>query len=329
MREVHRVLFIRTDRMGDLLMNLPAIRLVRQTFPKAWLTLLTDEPVADLLKGHPDIDEVMPIPAERLARDGWRGAWELSRRLRRASFDVAIVSNPDKLWHLAVFLAFIPHRVGYDRKWGFLLTKRIPDNSATSARHQMDLNLELASLASDRVWDGTLALPAEPDAQKRFSEKWAADVAADGAPVIALHPGTSNPAKRWPIERFQRLAEELSRKGARVLLIGGAEEAGNSGAVAARCGGSAVDWTGKLPLRQLVALFASGRVRALVSCDSGPVHVAWVAGTPVVALYAQGVPGSDPRRWGPRDGRSAVLFKPMEQIGVEEVLAAVQRVAGL
>ena len=66
MREIHRILFVRTDRIGDVLMNIPAIHLLRQTFPKSWITALIDESVRDLLRGHPDVDELLAVDAARM-----------------------------------------------------------------------------------------------------------------------------------------------------------------------------------------------------------------------------------------------------------------------
>ena len=300
MREIHRILFVRTDRMGDTLMNLPAIRLLRQTFPKAWLTLLCDTAVADLFRGHPDIDEVMTVDTKAL--DGsFAARREIVNRVRRASFDVAVISNPSKFFHLVAWLARIPHRVGVDRKWGLLLTKRLPAIAAESPRHEIERNLDLASLASDKAWDGTWVLPADDAAARSVEARLSAECPGD-APVVVIHAGTSNPLKAWATERYAELCDRVfAGQKAAIVLIGGAEESGRSAEVAAKSRAPLVNWTGRLSLKELAAFLGHRRVKALVSSDSGPVHVAWMRGTPVVALYARDVPGSDPRRWGPRD----------------------------
>src|SRR3989338_2157925 len=107
-------------------------------------------------------------------------------------------------------------------------------------------------------------------------------------------------------------------RGFSVLLIGGVEEKEVSLAVIQKIKDRVHDWTGQLSLEELTALFHDPRARALVSVDSGPVHVAWLSVTPVAALYAENVPGSHPSRWGPRDGKSEVIYKPMSDISVEE-----------
>src|ERR1041385_7693586 len=93
-RNIRRILYVRTDRIGDVLMNLPAIRLLRQTYPKAWITLMLDRSVSDLLNGHPDIDEVWPVSAGEIKKS-FRCRVLLTQKIKQAGFDLGIASNPD------------------------------------------------------------------------------------------------------------------------------------------------------------------------------------------------------------------------------------------
>jgi ADP-heptose:LPS heptosyltransferase len=215
--------------------------------------------------------------------------------------------------------------VGYARKWGFLLTKKMPDRKASAHRHEIDMNLELASLASDRTWDGRLELPVDDLARREIRALFLRDLPG-GGPVVALHAGTSNPKKRWDEAHFAEICRRLKAEGFGVVLIGGPEEKETSSRIASASGAAPADWTGAFSLAGLAAFFAEPRVRALVSADSGPVHVAWISGVPVAALYAQDVEGSDPVRWGPRDKKSVTIHKPMAGVTVDEVHAALKKV---
>lgn len=327
MREIHRILYIRVDRMGDVLMNLPAIRLLRQTYPKSWLTVLMDHSVADLLKGHPDIDEVMTVESVKF-KASTRYRWRFLGRLREMGFDLAIVPHPDKHWHLLTFLAGIGHRVGYNRKLGFFLTKKMADAKGQSGCHEIDLNLELVSLVSDRTWDGELSLPVDELAVREVQTLFEKSCPGSRS-WVALHAGTSNPNKRWPVERFAELCDRIQERNPwRAVLVGDAQAKGASAEVLAKARLSVLDWTGVLSIKQLVAFFHEPRVRALVSSDSGPVHIAWISGKPVVALYAKNQLGSDPARWGPRDKASRVIHKPMLEITPAEVYERLLEVLG-
>lgn len=311
--------------MGDLLMNLPAVRALRQNYPKTWITLLVDATNAALLRGHPDIDEVLAIDAARLKKDlSYR--LDVFRKVKAARFDMAVVSNPNKFFHALVFAAGIRHRVGHRRKWGFLLNHSTVPPLANDPRHEIDRNLGLLSPVSSVVWDGRIDIPIDAKAAERVAVRLNKDFPG-AAPLVAVHAGTSNPAKRWSAEKFTALCDRLvGDEGMAVMLVGGPEEKAVALEIMSRVRVPVRDWTGDTTLAELVALLSHARVKLLVSSDSGPVHIAWMAGTPVVALYAKNVPGSDPRRWGPRDAASEVFHAPMEGMHCDAVQALARKV---
>ncbi len=322
-RDIRRILFVRTDRIGDVLMNLPALRLLRQTFPKSWITLMLDEPVADLLRGQSDIDEVWAVSAARI-KNNFQYRTNLAKQIKKAKFDVGLASNPDKFLHAMLFFAGIPDRVGYGRKWPFFLNHKISNDGPI--KHETEKNLDLVRLVSKKSWDGSLSLPMDDAAKRSISERLKTEFTSSDS-IAVVHPGTSNPEKRWPEIKFAELSDLIQQKlGFRVVLIGGLEESGCSRNVVSKMKSRAVDWTGKLDLKQLSALFREPNVKALISVDSGPVHIAWISGKPVVALYAKNTTGSNPDRWGPKDGKSEVIFKNISEISVEEVYSLVKKV---
>lgn len=325
MRQIRRILFIRTDRIGDTLMNLPAIHLLRQTYPKAWISLLLDKPMADLLYGHPDADEVMTMDSARFNKSFFERL-RLLAKIRWACFDMAIVSNPDRRLHFLIFAAGIPLRVGYRRKWGFLLNKSVPVSNDRVKRHEIENNLELVRCVSDKTWDGSFCIPTDERTHDELSgflmQAFQANI-----PIVAFHTGTSDPKKRWPVDKFIDLIRRfISKHNFPVLLIGGPEEAFYTGRIRQAVGPTVVDWAGTLTLKQLAALLGHERVKTLVSSDSGPMHIAWMQGKPVVAFFAKNTKGSDPDRWGPRNQKSEIVYKEMNELTVDEVLESLERV---
>jgi ADP-heptose:LPS heptosyltransferase len=322
-REIRRILYVRTDRIGDVLMNLPAIRLLRQVYPKAGITLMLDESLKGLLNEHPDIDAIHYVSEKKFEKDlGYR--LDQIKLIKNAGFDLGVAANPDKWLHAALFFGGVRVRVGYGRKWAFFLTHRQPKKE--SSQHEIEKNIDLVKLVSDQEWDGKIGLPADEASKKRIGARIQNELAG-ALKIVAVHPGTSDPRKRWPEEKFAKLCDRLHEdSGIKTVLIGGPEEKETSKKVSALTRSKTVDWTGELSLRELSALFGHSNVKLLVSSDSGPVHVAWIAGTPAVAMYAKNTSGSDPRRWGPKDRLSETIFKPMEDIGVEEVYGAAKKV---
>ena len=309
--------------MGDLLMTLPAVRCVREELPQAELTLLVQRGMRDLLEGHPDLDQLLTWDL----REGmsWGASLRTAARLRPFRFDAAVVFNPTRLFHAAVFLAGIPIRIGYRRKWGLLLTRAIPDTKGDRDLREAEYNLELARLLGIAARNPDLRLPSRPEmgaeAERILRSALRGipcPIPAEGAdtarqPLIALHPWTSNPAKSWPLESFEALAREIRSRGAVPLLIGepppGMGKEGLSGFFPA-----AVDLSAQVPLGVLPALLR--RCSSLVSNDSGPVHVAAAVGTPAVVISPRSH-GRQLQRWRPWGESHRVLLDP----SVEEVLS--------
>jgi len=321
-----RILFIRSDRMGDVLMNLPAVRCLRQNYPKAWLTWMVDRSVAPLLRDHPDVDEIFEIDNVKLREDAAYRK-DLVRRVRKIKFDLGIASNAEKFFHWMLFRAGIPVRAGWARKWGFFLNRRLTDDKSSADRHEIDSNLKLVSLVGERSWDGTWRLPVDSASVSAVEKRLTKEFPDLELPVVVVHAGTSDPEKRWSVQKFAAsCAWLLKNRRAKVLLIGGSEEEAQSRELFSLLPEGAADWTGALDLKELSALLHAPRVKTILSCDSGPVHIAWLHGKPVVALYAKNTAGSNPMRWGPKSAGSVAIYKNISDISAEEVSAAMDTV---
>jgi ADP-heptose:LPS heptosyltransferase len=343
------MLFVRTDRLGETVLNIPAMAALKAAFPQASLTVLVHSDVAPLLRRLPIVDEVRCAPS----LSGWREAWWFSQGLRKARYDLAVVSNPRKDLHLAAWLAGIPVRVGYRRKWGGLLSHRLEDRKALGDCHEVEYNLDLV-----RMLDVPVSIPQwpwpsfEPEQRELAGLLKPWGVEPEGRFVV-VHPWTSNPRKQWPLERFRGLMESLQqRKGLTIAVVGahpslplsfpevevgswkleigswkveGVENrrASTFDLRPSTSGGGIVDLVGKLSLAQLAACLR--RARVLVSNDSGPMHLAASLRTPVVALFGTEEQGSHPTRWGPWGIGHTVIHKPLANISVKEVVEAVER----
>lgn len=323
MPPVRNMLFVRTDRLGETLLNLPAIAALKSAMPGARLWVLVHPDLAALMESAPGVDRVLTYRPQ-YGRPWWLSGLNLARRLRRHRFDVAVVSNPTRELHLAVWLAGIKRRAGYGRKWGWCLTDRLADRKSLGEHHEVEYNLGLVQ---------ALGLPVSSSPDWRFPrfERETAEVLRlleqqkirPSDPLIAIHPWASNPIKCWPADRYQALIRRVvERLSVRVVLVGTAEEADRA-QVLIPPGVGVANLVGRLSLRQLGAVLQ--RAGLLVSNDSGPVHLASAVSARVVALFGTTVWAAGPRRWGPWGEGHAVVWKPsMEAISVEEVFEAVQ-----
>ena len=318
---ITNILAIRNDRFGEFLLNIPAILALRSRYPQAKLTLAVNSTICELAKLIDCVEEVVV----------WN---EVKCCLRNFKFDICVILNSTKEAHWAVFSAGIPIRVGYDRKWGFLLTHKLKDTKALGDRHEVDCNLELVELLgvkSKKIASSGYALLAMTDAlNKRFEYL---------AGAIAIHPFTSDLVKQWPIERFKELAQRINRElGVKVVMVGLNTEKEKEIASAPtvprndkedacprndKVGVGIVNMINKISLVELAALLK--RCVLLVSGDSGPVHLAAAVGTPVIALFRNDLPGKTAKRWGPWGEGHAVIEKSrLEDISVDEVFEKVK-----
>jgi len=302
-----KILAIRNDRMGDLLMSLPAVHRIRQTFQKASLSLLLHKDLEPLLQEHPDIDQLLTWnPKEG---KGWSGIFQWARRLKKERFDAVVIFNPTRLFHVATFFAGIPIRIGYRRKWGGLLTGSLPDTKASRGLREVDYNLELIGLLgiAPSSEEPVLVLPRRENTEQEVDELlkrhglWASNC------LVAFHPWTSNPTKGWPLDSFQGVIRNLRTHGQPVLVIGGHEEQPVMERWRSSLPQGTVDLVGKVPLRALPALLS--RCTVLVSNDSGPVHVAAAVGTPTIVV-APKTHAELLSRWRPLGKGHRILLSP-------------------
>jgi heptosyltransferase-2 len=290
------ILVVRSDRLGEFLLNIPAIRALKETYPDAKIILAVNAKVKELAEAVEYADEVV--------------VWDdvFRKCLRRRMFDACVVLNPTKEAHLACFFAGIPVRVGYNRKWGILLTQKIADNKGLGLKHEVESNLELVSLIGAKTNDKSISLGRLPSYNN-----------PEYAGAIAVHPYTSDALKQWPIEQFRRLIKKLAEESKYKVIIVGKEEFTRGGLESFDgLGSNVINLINRTSLVELVQILK--QCRLLVTCDSGPMHLAEAAGTPVVALFRNDISGKTALRWGPRHNNSIVIEKNnLSLVSVDEV----------
>jgi ADP-heptose:LPS heptosyltransferase len=210
-------------------------------------------------------------------------------------------------------------RAGYARKWGYLLTRRSSDTRHCAEKHEIEYNLELVRSIGADTRDTSLGLDVKDDIIKAMDARpvWTGE-----SPVVAVHPYTSDSVKQWPYERFKDLIIQLrSQCNVQVAVVGKPDPT----APQAGYWNEGIDLTGRTTLPELAALLK--RSRCLVSCDSGPVHLASCVGVPSVVLFRSDLPGKTARRWGPVSQGSVVIERSrLEDIRVDEVLGTIKRI---
>jgi len=303
--EIKNIVLMRTDRIGEVLLSSAAVDALKAAYPDARVTFVTSEYSSDLLRGRDDIDEVLTVDTFR--KKGWlKEAFSLAAELRKRRFDASLVMNPHKILHLACFLAGIPLRGGYGRKWGFLLNRKIPDLRDKGEKHEVRYAMDLLTTLGVENAEATPRLAVNGEARSSALRTLRGKGLGEDDPYVVLHPGSSNQAKRWPTERFAALAGRIAGElGRRVLIIGSADEKELAGSVKEAAGAGALDIAGEMTLAELAA--AIEKADLFIGNDAGPMHMAAALGVPVIAVFGRNIPGVGPLRWGPW-GEGDVVF---------------------
>ncbi len=316
--KIRKILIVRTDRigkvgpsaryygLGEALLNTVAIRALKETF-NASCVALVNPAVQELLSDSPEIDEIIVFN-----EDEWNNnllaRLRLFWRIRRMRFDLAVIFNPTKRFHILTYLAGIPRRLGYGRKWSFLLTNKIADRKSLGEKHEVEYNLDLVRSIGADTDRKNLSIAIDKKDSRFVKDLLSKYAITDRDLIITIHPHSSNPAKTWPKGNFASITERLhSRFAAKVVIIGTAEESNSVEDLLYLTKYQPIDLSGQLSLKQLAAFLQ--RCNLLISNDSGPVHIAAAVGTPCVVIFGRNIPGLSPQRWGPWGSGHTVLHK--------------------
>lgn len=306
-QDARRVLAIRLDNLGDVLVTTPAIHAIRESLPAARLTLLASPVGSQAGRYNRDIDEVITWsapwmdPWHELPQDPEREQ-EMIARLASERFDGAIIFTSFRQSSLPAaylcYLAGIPLRAAASIDGpGSLLTTR--HKHAERMMHEVERGLDLVGalgMATDDR-DLVLDLPKTAFAEARALLRTLSR--ATGGPLVVVHPGCSMPARTYPWEMFADVVTQLVREtDATVLLTGVPSEAPLAHRVRERVGVGERDRVvvvaGQLSFAGFAALIAVADLT--ITNNTGPMHVAAATKTPVVALFALTNP---PEQWGP------------------------------
>lgn len=276
-----RILLIKPSALGDVVQTLPLLTALRERWPDAHIAWVIKESLADLLTGHPDLDEVITYKDRARRLHYARALADLWIRLRRTPYDLAIdVQGLMRSGGMA--LASRAHRrVGFSTARegaGLAYTDEIPVPTLQMPATQRYWLIAQALGLSNEVSPARIGLTPE-------YRQWAGEQLRDlPRPILAVHPGAKWQTKRWPAEHFAELCQRaVATFGAGVVLLGGPEIATECQHVATSLPGQAVNFAGRTSLRQLAAV--ADAADTFLSCDSGPMHLAAALGTPVVGVF--------------------------------------------
>jgi heptosyltransferase I len=288
-RSEPRILLIKLSSLGDVIHTLPTLEAVRSLYPQGHITWLVEDTNAPVLAGHPDLDEVWPVPRPRLRNgrflENVRDLIQTGRRLREEPFDLVI--DLQGLLKSAVWAALArgERKVGYNRTREFsylALTERLApfDPEAHAVWRYLNVARHLGAPATPPRF--RLGLNTPEDLSRLLPLK-------TGQPLAVLHPGARWPTKLWPGAYWARLAEWLAcHQGFQIVITGSPGDRILAAEIIAQAKVPLTNLAGRTSLAELAALLQHARLA--VTTDTGPMHLAAALGTPVAALFGPTAP---------------------------------------
>jgi lipopolysaccharide heptosyltransferase II len=311
-----RILIVRTDRIGDVLLSTPVIKALRQNYPDAYIAMMVSPYAKDIVEANPYLDQAI-IYDKDAKHKSWSRSIKFSQRLKKKKFDLAVILHPTNRVHLVTFFAAIPRRIGYNKKLGFLLSDRIKHTKHLGHKHELEYNLDLIRYLGIEPQDLNLFMPIRAESEKWVDDLFKQEGIKEKDLLLTIHPGASCPSKIWPNERFAEVADKLIEKyGFKALIVAGPKDITLAKSLIKHMHRAAVDLSGRTSVSQLASLLK--RSRLFVSNDSGPVHIASSVGVPVISIFGRNQKGLSPDRWGPVGRKDKILHK---EVGCIECFA--------
>jgi heptosyltransferase-2 len=302
---MNRILVIRGGAIGDFVLTLPAIKLLRDGFPNAHLEILGYKHIAALAEKRFYADAIRSLESGELARFFAKDS-ELPPEWTNyfSSFDLVVsyLFDPDNIFENNL------KRAGTKT---FLAGPSKLDNREHAA---MQLARPLAALGLNLSDPTSRLYPSDADRALATSKS-----TNSGSDALVLHPGSGSETKNWPIESWQQLGDALLAEGRNLLVIVGEADEDRASRLTAAWEGKAVQFLRNLPLTQLAALCEGA---FYLGHDSGISHIAAAAGAKCVLLFGW----TDPAIWAPANPDVTVLRAPerkMQLLEVEPVLRAI------
>lgn len=284
LKETKKILIVRLRLIGDVLMTTPSLRILRKALPQAKIYYLVEPPQDELLRGNPDIDELVVVKRDT----SFKEILSVIKKMRKEKFDIAIDFHGGPKASFLTLFSGAKIRVGYSyspRKifYHVKVERGVKEGSIHSVLNQLNL-LKGLGIENDEI--PSLYMPDMEDWEKENFEKIINGRGLYNKNFIVMHVSAGNSYREWGIENWKNLIKIVNDKNDfYVVLIGSEKDIIYEEALKLP---GVVSLIGKLNLREVRELIK--RSLLFVGPDSGPMHIAATTETPIIALFGPTTP---------------------------------------
>lgn len=294
-RTPKNILIVRTDRIGDVVLSLPVVSVIKEYYPDCKVNFLIREYTKSITDANPLIDKSIIIKEE----NGKFRIFENVRMLKKYDFDVVIILYPTFILTLIMFLAGIKKRIGTGyRLYSFLFTDKIYEHRKDAKKHELEYNFSLLSSIGIDFRPGInnvkFNLNLSDSSLNKIDKLLEANNIHPEDRFIIIHPGSGGSAVDLPIDKFKEIIKNLSDIDVKIILTGNRNEKKMCDELTIN--EKVKNFSGLLTLEELIALINKSYL--LVANSTGPIHIAAALGKQTFGFYPK-IKSCSAQRWGP------------------------------
>jgi len=294
------ILIIKLSAIGDVVHTIPFVEVLKSNYPKLKIDWCLDKEMCPIVEGNPDINRIIVSNRNDWKRDlfylsRWSGITKdvycFIKELHKRRYDMVIDLQGLLKSGIITGICKADRKIGLNgaREYGWFFVNETV--SVNYNQHAIDRYLQVAEYlgCSSLNWSWKIYIS---DKEKREADNLISQINKNGLPLVAINPCSRWETKLWPAEKFSELTKKLLDMGIKPLFLGGIKDRKLIDSILDGLKG-AVNLAGLVNLKQLAYIYS--RSDAVVTVDTGPMHIAVMAGARVVAIFGP----TDPKRTGP------------------------------
>ena len=304
-----KILIVRTDRIGDVVLSLPMAELIKRKYPNCKVTYFLREYTSPLLEGNPFIDEVIvadELNSEILFKENLE-------KIKAKGFDTCVVVNPTFKISLLMFLAGIRNRIGTGFRWySFLFNQKVFEHRKYAEKHELEYNIGLLNKigieAADFNGEINFHLSLNEASTERLNDLLKEKGFKPENKLIIIHPGSGGSSVDLPKEKLIELTRKVAElKNVNIVITGSKNE--TELCKEFEINNSVINFAGQLDISLLKALIKNANL--FISNSTGPLHIAAAFGVYIIGFYSK-ILSCSQKRWGPYTKKKTIFVPTID-----------------